>query len=224
MTNVSSETDPELKQQLDAMRRSTDPSHEVELDARVRRSLARLDHVCDNIDEREDLLRQELENADADTKYAYVRAIASDAFEQWQDLCFILSNLHVATAGSVLGVQLSNAVNELGETLEHLSITGGADNAEASGQDDAVSQREKAMLSKPAEGPRAEPALQAAKLNVVEKVEALHEAIEELEVLPGGSLFVDAAMIGTNALAEHLDGGAHAEMVLDMLAERLAAR
>ena len=224
MANVISKLDSELSCGLNETLCSTDPSRESELDAHVRRSLARLDHVCDNIDEREELLRQELEKADVATKYAYVRAIANDAFEQWQDFCCILSKLHVAAGGSVLGVQISSAAHELGETLEHLSITGGADKEEASAQFDAVSQRELAGLSKSAEGARAEQALEAAKLNVVEKVEELHEAIEGLAALGGDDLSVDPAMMASHALARHFQGASYVRMSMDLLAERLASR
>lgn len=223
MPNEKSEMDSELNQQLNAMHRSAEPSADAEVDARVRLSLARIEHVCGGIDEREELLRQVLTNADAATKHAYVKAIADDAFEQWQDLCFILSTLQVASVGSRFHGEISSAVEKLGETLEHLSITGGADEAEASAQFDPMSQFEQARLTQ-AEVTRAEPALEAAKLNVVEKAEELHEAIEELEALGGGDPIVDAAMMGINALGDHLEGNLAAQMSLDILAENLASR
>lgn len=78
----------------------------------------------DDIDEREDVLANQLASLDPEAGREYIRLLACEAFENLELLNYLLSHLSVATHGSRFAREMSDASYALYQLLEGLSSTG----------------------------------------------------------------------------------------------------
>ncbi|HET8938641.1 MAG TPA: hypothetical protein VFN67_34585 [Polyangiales bacterium] len=99
------------------LRRGVPVSHSIE---RLREAL----NEIDDIDVREDTLENQLESLDPAARQEYVKLLACEAYENFEQLIYLLSHLSVATRGTRFLREMSDASKDLYELLEALSITG----------------------------------------------------------------------------------------------------
>lgn len=91
----------------------------------VRALIEELDDVAGGIDEREALMKEQFDALDGESRRIYIREIAAEALEQYENLTFILSNLSTLIYGSPEDHDIDIGCRHLGSTLQSLSITGG---------------------------------------------------------------------------------------------------
>jgi hypothetical protein len=93
------------------------------LSRRIERLREALNEIED-IDVREDTLEHQLGALDAAGRQEYVKLLACEAYENFEQLNYLLSHLSAATPGTRFERELSAASKDLYELLEALSMTG----------------------------------------------------------------------------------------------------
>ena len=76
------------------------------------------------IADREALMLDQSSKLDDCDRRAHIQAIAAEAWDQWQDFCFVLSDLTELVSGTSEERAISDGSAMLGPILEHLSLSG----------------------------------------------------------------------------------------------------